>query len=408
MKIFKHILILIIIILSGLTMVSCLDESTQSPISKVTIQVGMPHGFKDSVHYANQYIILRSNRIQYRALTDSLGKAVFANVIPDVYSVSTSLELTGDQYVAYSDTIVENKGVILSGNLAKEQVFAEKSLQLNLTKSVKQSLLISKIYTSGTKDALGKSYSADGYIEIFNNSDVIQYVDGLYLGLVEAESVIAFPASANPIYIHARQVFRFPGGGQENPVLPGKSIVIANSAINHTIAAPTSVDLSNADFEAKSTKFSNNSNVKAINLIYTAYASLLYMNLTNGGDNGAFLFKTNDDVSKYPFEYIPGKTSGNRYIRIPAETVIDGIEVLRNRAVTGPDINTKRLQSFIDAGYMFISSISGYTHESIDRKVDTGKSGTRIYLRDTNNSLQDCINVTDPSPRKYDKPLLLQ
>ena len=101
MKIFKHILILIIIILSGLTMVSCLDESTQSPISKVTIQVGMPHGFKDSVHYANQYIILRSNRIQYRALTDSLGKAVFANVIPDVYSVSTSLELTGDQYVAY-------------------------------------------------------------------------------------------------------------------------------------------------------------------------------------------------------------------------------------------------------------------------------------------------------------------
>jgi len=408
MKIFKNIVLSFIIALSGLTMVSCLDESTQSAIPKVTIQVSMPHGFKDSLHYANQYITLQSNRIKYRSLTDSLGKAVFSNVIPDVYSVSTSLELTGDQYVAYSDTIVENKGVILSGNLTKQLIFNEKTLELYLTKAVKQSLLISKIYTSGTKDALGKSYTADGYIEIFNNSDETQYIDGLYLGLVEAESVIAFPASTNPIYIHARQIFRFPGTGQENPILPGKSIVIANSAINHTITAPTSVDLSAADFEAKSTKYSNNSNVKAINLIYTAYASLLYMNLTNGGNNSTFIFKTNDDVSKYPIDYIPGKTSGNRYIRIPAETVIDGVEVLNNKAVTGPDINSKRLQNFIDVGYMFISSISGYTHESIDRRVNTATSGTRIYLRDTNNSLQDCINVTDPTPRKYDKPLLLQ
>ena len=407
MKRFKTIFLFFIILLSGLTLVSCLDVSVQSPIQKLVIQVSMPHGFKDSLHYANQYITLRSNRIQYRVLTDSLGEAVFSNVIPDVYSVSTSMELTGDQYVAYSDTIVENKGVILSGNL-DTLIFTEKTFQLKLNKAVKQNLLISKIYTSGTKDINNKNYVADNYIEIFNNSDEVQYLDGLYLGLVEAESITAFPASANPIYIHARQVFRFPGAGKDNPILPGKSIIIANSAINHTIAAPTSVDLSTADFEAKNSKFSQNSNVKAIDLTYTTYAGIPYMNLTNGGDNGTFIFKTNDDVKKYQMDYIPGKTIGNRYLRIPAETVVDGIELLRNKAVTGPDINTKRLQSFIDAGYMFFSSISGYTHESIDRKVDTGKSGTRIYLRDTNNSLQDCINVSDPTPRKYDKPLLLQ
>jgi len=389
-------------------MVSCLDETTPTAISKITVQVAMPHGIKDSVHYANRYVILKSNRLEYKVLTDSLGKAVFENVVPDIYSVSTSCEISGDQYIAYSDTVVENKGVIFSGSLAKEQLFSEKTLQLALTKSIKQSLLISKIYASGTKDALSKNYTADAYIEIFNNSDETQYMDGLYLGLVEAESVIAFPASSNPIYIHARQIFRFPGSGMDNPILPGKSIVIANSAINHTISAPTSVDLSTADFEAKSTKFSNNSNVKTFELIYTAYASLLYMNLTNGGDNGAFLFKTNDDISTYPIEYIPGRVSGNRYIRVPAETVIDGVEVLRNKATTGPDPNSKRLQSFIDAGYMFISSISGYTHESIDRKVDVAKSTNRTYLRDTNNSQNDFKSVTDPSPRKYDKPLLLE
>ena len=404
----KQISIFLILLVLVVSMVSCLDETTPTAISKITVQVAMPHGIKDTVHYANRYIILKSNRLEYKVLTDSLGKAVFENVVPDIYSVSTSWEISGDQYIAYSDTIVENKGVIFSGSLAKEQLFSEKTLQLALTKSIKQSLLISKIYASGTKDALSKNYTADAYIEIFNNSDETQYVDGLYLGLVEAESVIAFPASANPTFIHARQIFRFPGGGMDNPILPGKSIVIANSAINHTISAPTSVDLSTADFEAKSTKFSNNSNVKAINLIYTAYASLLYMNLTNGGDNGAFLFKTNDDISTYPIEYIPGRVSGNRYIRVPAETVIDGVEILKNKAVTGPDVNAKRLQNFIDACYMFISAISGYTHESVDRKVDNGKSAVRTYLRDTNNSLNDFKSVTDPSPRKYDKPLLLE
>ena len=404
----KYISIICILLISLLGMVSCLDETTPTAISKITVQVAMPHGIKDSVHYANRYVMLKSNRLEYKVLTDSLGKAVFENVVPDIYSVSTSCEISGDQYIAYSDTVVENKGVIFSGSLAKEQLFTEKTLQLALTKSIKQSLLISKIYASGTKDALNKSYTADAYIEIFNNSDETQYMDGLYLGLVEAESVIAFPASANPTFIHARQIFRFPGSGMDNPILPGKSIVIANSAINHTIAAPTSVDLSTADFEAKSTKFSNNSNVKTFELIFTAYASLLYMNLTNGGDNGTFLFKTNDDISTYPIEYIPGKVSGNRYIRVPAETVIDGVEVLKNKAVTGPDVNAKRLQNFIDAGYMFISAISGYTHESVDRKVDNGKSAVRTYLRDTNNSLNDFKSVTDPSPRKYDKPLLLE
>lgn len=404
----KQTSLIYILLFSLFSMVSCLDETTPTVLPRITVEVAMPHGIKDSVHYAHRYVTLKSNRMEYTALTDSLGRALFENVVPDIYSVSTSWEISGDQYIAFSDTIVENKGVIFSGSLAKEQLFSEKILQLTLTKSVKQSLLISKIYSSGTKDALNKSYTADPYIEIFNNSDETQYVDGLYLGLVEAESVIAFPASANPTYIHARQIFRFPGSGHDNPILPGKSIVIANSAINHTISAPTSVDLSTADFEAKSTKYSNNSNVKAIDLIFTAYASLLYMNLTNGGDNGAFLFKTNDDVSTYPIEYIPGRVSGNRYIRVPAKSVIDGVEVLKNKAVTGPDVNAKRLQNFIDAGYMFISSISGYTHESVDRKVDVAKSSNRIYLRDTNNSLNDFKSVTDPGPRKYDKPLLLE
>jgi len=368
----------------------------------------MPHGFKDSVKYANQTVFLKSNRITYSSITDSFGVAVFKEIIPDIYSISTTCEIGGEKYIQLADTIVENINVVLSGNLQKEQVFENKHIILLLSKALKQSLLVSKVYASGTKDNNNKNYIADKYIEIFNNSDEVQYMDGIYMGLVEAESVIAFPASSNPGYVYARQVFQFPGTGHDHPVQPGKSIVIANSAIDHTVNSPNSVNLFNVDFEAKSPTYSNNSNVPEIKLIYTAYASLIYMNLVNGGDNGLFLFKTKDKVAEYPIFYIPGKTSGNRYMRIPISVLFDGVETLKNKATVGPDVNTKRLQSFVDAGFMFITATSGYTHESIERRVDASQSNAeRVYLIDSNNSSNDFRTVTDPTPKKYDKALLM-
>lgn len=279
---------------------------------------------------------------------------------------------------------------------------------LKLNKSIKENLIISKVYASGTKDNNNKNYVADRYIEIFNNSDEIQYIDStIYFGLVEAESVIAYPASSNPGYVYARQIFRFTKT-DSIPILQGKSIVIANSAINHTDFSPNSVNLQNADFEAKNTTFSNNPIVPGLELIYSAFPALIYMNLINGGDNGAFLFKTNANVRSFPIFYIPGKETGNRYMQIPIELVFDGVETLKNFVTTGPKPQTKRLQNFVDAGYMFITASSGYTNESIERRVDNSKSDTeRYYLMDTNNSSNDFRVVTDPTPRKYDKPLLL-
>jgi Protein of unknown function (DUF4876) len=96
------------------------------------------------------------------------------------------------------------------------------------------------------------------------------------------------------------------------------------------------------------------------------------------------------------------------FMRLPNTNVMDGVEILTYKT-TGVDINSKRLHHFIDAGYMTISSTGGLNHESVERKVDTHKSiGGRIYLIDTNNSQNDLINITDPTPKKYDKPLLNQ
>ena len=53
-----------------------------------------------------------------------------------------------------------------------------------------------------------------------------------------------------------------------------------------------------------------------------------------------------------------------------------------------------------------ISSVNGYNHESVERKVSKEADG-RYYLTDTNNSSADFVTCTDPTPRKYDKEGLL-
>jgi hypothetical protein len=403
----KSIKFLIYFLIFGF-LASCQEETIHIPISKIVVTVTMPDGIKPELKFAKRLVTLRSERMIYTATTDDNGKAEFADIIPDIYNLYASWELSGQEYVQMADTIVENKAALISGIKSKMMVFSEINIELNTDLSIKQSLLISKVYASGTRDINNARYEADPYVEIFNNSDEDQYVDGLYLALVEGDSPMGFPASLNPATLHARQVYRFPGNGTDYKILPGKSIIIANSARNHTFIAPTSVDLQNSDFEFKGVKYPNNDNVIGMIQIYTAYIAIKEINLQRGGVNSLCLFSTTDNVANYPLDYIPGKTSGNMFMRLPNTNVMDGIEILTYKT-TGVDINAKRLQHFIDAGYMTISATGGLNHESVERKIDTQKSiGGRIYLIDTNNSQNDLINLTDPTPKKYDKPLLNQ
>jgi len=391
MKLFSIKAILILFV-SIQVFSSCIDQEPQKLIEEFSIQFSMPQNVGDTV-YAYQSVQLKSNRISYTATTDSLGKVVFKGIIPGIYSISTHKSLTSEISLV-ADTLQYN-------------LFRSESLKMKVNKSIKASLIISKVYASGTKDNNNKNYVADRYVEIYNNSDTIQTIDNtFYFGLTEAESVIAFPASKNPGYVYARQIFRLISDNTKETILPGASIILTNSAIDHTEFSPNSVNLRIADYEAKNTTYSNNSEIKGLELIYSAFPALIYMNLINGGDNSAFLLRTTENVRTFPIFYIPGKENGNRYMQVPIQYVIDGVETIKNYT-TGPRPETKRLQSYVDAGYMFITAISGYTHESIERRVDVSKSTTeRVYLMDTNNSSNDFRVVTDPTPRKYDKPLL--
>ena len=364
----------------------------------------MPEGCRADAAYAQQQVNMKG-AVSYTFETDARGMVAVESIVPGIYDIITNMELTGAEYKALLEgeaSVEDNARVNIGVSLMNCRIFTAEDMRIQLNAAVLKGLLIAKIYYSGTRDNMDRTYTTDSYVEIFNNSDEVQYLDGKYLGLAESVSPAAYPAKDNPDSIYLRQVCRFPGTGTEHPVSPGGSVVIAaRSARNHVESAATSVDLSGADFEVKAMEGSGNPDVPMLPIVSNS-TNILTFNLLSGGPNAVVLIETDEDLLDWPEVYQRGKTSGELFRRMHRKFVADGVECLKKPAQTDPDVNTKRLQADVDAGYAVITSVNGYNHESVERKVSRFEGG-RYYLTDTNNSTADFVVCTDPTPRKYDK-----
>ena len=386
-----------------LAALSCTREAPR-PTEAFLLEFRMPEECKSTAQYKNQRVFINGD-INYEFETDIAGMVTVDELVPGIYDIITNWEMSGKEYKALlknPENVDDKARVIVGASLMNQRIFRAEDLVIDLSAAVVKGLMISKIYYSGTKDQMERNYGTDSYIEIFNNSDEPICIDGKYLGLAESVSPAAYPANENPDSIYLRQICKFPGSGSEYPVQPGASIVIAaKSARDHRESAQNTVDLSHADFEVKVIEGSGNPDVPMLPIISNS-TKIQYFNLLNGGPNAVVLFETDEDVLSWPEVYQRGKTSGEMFRRIHKSVVIDGVECLKKPAQTDPDVNTKRLQAEIDAGYITITAINGYNHESVDRKVSRYENG-RYYLSDTNNTSADFVVCTDPTPQKYDK-----
>ncbi len=403
----KRLLTILSIFLTLLLFIGCTREEPVQ-VKNMKIEFNLPSNFKADIKYAGKDVVFTSQYATYTFVTDNNGVLTIPEIIPDEYTIYTSWEISGAQYkqMINSNELVEDKAtILLKATLAKYPLFTQKDIKMALDMLVMRSLLISKVYYSGTKDNSNRNYIVDSFVEIFNNSDEVVYADGKYLALAESVSPAAYLAKDNPEYIFTRQICRFPGNGSTYPIEPGKSIVIAaRNARDHRLSASTSVDLSNADFEVKDTDGTGNPDVKALPVISSS-TTIKFFNLITGGPNAVFLFETDEDIMSWPEQFAPGKSAGERFRRIPVSVVLDGVEFLKNSSGTGPDLNLKRFQDIVDAGFAFINASSGYTNESLERKI-SGVVDGRLMLRDSNNSTQDFVIISGPVPRNYENPLL--
>lgn len=399
-----------ILITCGLfALTSCADYSDATVETSARIQILKPKEFTGPSTLAGHEVILQQGSTRLSATTDVNGVATFNGIIPDVYDLSCSWEITEAEYHQATGSNQAVSGCTVSGSQNALLIKEEQTIPLSTQLSINQDIIISKIYYAGSKDNNNRNYMAGKYIEIYNQSSKEIDVAGFYIGLVEAEGTQAYTlqnlhdAYADSVVL-LKQIFRIPAT-TSHKVAAGGSVLIVNSAIDHT-ANNTSLenDLSGADFEAKdysSNPVQNNPATPALELIYTMYPSISNMNLVQSGPCGVVIFRTDEDPAALPTTYSYGKTSGNQWKLLPKRMILDAVEVLSNKA-TGVDVATKRLYNDIDAGYTYINAASGRNGEVVYRKTSKKTANGRIILTDTNNSSNDFKVSSTIKPREYD------
>ena len=389
----------------------CVDYNDEAKAISTTIQINAPVGFTSGGNLSGRTVTLTSNSGNtLTAKTDDKGMAEFHQIIPDVYTISTSWDIDQAEYtVATGKAASEGYFATISGNSNNQLIKSDNKISLNTNLVAGASLLISKMYYAGSKDNNNKNYGAGLFLEIYNQTNSDIDVSGLYIGLIETNSTPAYTLdNLKDVYkdtvVLCKQIFRIPITSS-HMIAPGGTIILTNSAIDHTINGAHEFNLLNADYEAKDVtgKTVNNSATPALDLIFSNLTNFSKMNLLNSGPNGIIIFRTKENVADFKTTYPYGKTKGNLYSLVPKKYVIDGVDILKYSA-TGVDLATKHMSEDIDGGYTNINAISGYNGEVIYRKTSTrrGTNGHKI-LQDSNNSINDFQTSTTINIREYDE-----
>jgi Cna protein B-type domain. len=376
---------------------SCLKEP-----SLVSYSLDLKVDFGTSLQLANKsgaIVTLTSQQKNYKvsARTDESGKIQFQSLDPGIYSVVVSYSSTSGEY---------------SGQ-ASISVFSNMTDTVALKKGVFGALIIKEFYFSGSRTPAGKSYYADQYIEIYNNTDEVRYADGISVFEHESSGTGVNMWESIKDTIVGQMIWTIPGNGKQYPVQPGKSIIIAQDGINHRDdpnGNPLSpVNLGNADFEfyvaTKNNKdvdsptaanmvddYLSNTNISEIAFRVQGGSALIIAKLPGNSEAERKAYIAKNLVAK---EFASG-SSTIYYPKIANKYVIDAVETVEDEA----HATYKRLPADIDAGYTYIISGS-YSGKCVRRKVKEIVSG-RVVYQDTNNSTNDFLKDVDPMPKIYE------
>lgn len=308
----------------------------------------------------------------------------------------------------------------LNGIKSNVEVFADRQVAIDLVASVGSALIFKQVYISGVPDW----YFQDAFFEIYNNTDDVQYLDGIILGVVDfglapqtwtkdQPSVwMSGDVYANGKYPLTSHVQCFPGNGTDFPVQPRTSVIVASNPVDHTARelgatdSPSPVDLSNADWQL----YTDNAfpadtridGIPAMTFLWKTFGREM-MPATEG--QPVVLARLKNGLS--PVDYvadpesvasIPGGTT--KCLLIPGDCILDAIDIVP----ADPACHFKRIEAKDDAGMAWFTGADGvsngeYSGKSLRRKVVGFTASGKAILKDTNNSSNDFIIGGDtPSP----------
>ena len=303
------------------------------------------------------------------------------------------------QYRLIVTAKVTDEAAAYAQGTADVALFAEQTTTVSLHKVVKSPLLFKAIYTAGAK----QRYLQDSYFEIVNNSDEVQYLDGLILSAPQGTQIQKNAWQSHGIenlYACGQgTVVAFPGSGKEHPILPDQSVLIANDAANHkelSEGESKCPDLSKADWEIYLDKAKGDVDYPAPNLKVLFYNNTAMKSFGIGVFGRAYILArcpegmSVDDFAANPSNLMtmPGTTATMQYLMIPSSYVLDAVDVWKRNSSTHYPVFLPKDDA---EGVLQADTWSG---KGIQRKVSKTENG-RKYYQDTNHSANDWdSNVT--------------
>lgn len=410
----KITLYLIMILCFTVAFTSCEDDKNEVPQVTIPISLIAPEEVEDAVIsgvVATVKNITTGKETEIPADQVSARSAASFNFTITVDEGFYNITVEGDIAYTFHEQQVSSKVRAYKENVSLTQQGSIASLTMegflhNEATEATGDFVIAEIFFTGTLTPEGKQYVGDSYFRIYNNSSDTLYADGLIIAESKFNTVRKYDyrpdIMSTDFAINA--MYRVPGNGKEHPVLPGKSILICDNAIDHTQANQNSFNLMKADFEwyDVSTKPTitdvNNPDVPDMDKIYAStltiwsphnrgFCSYVLARMEEGMDKDTYL---RDYTYHYEYDMVlPSGTytmNGDCY-RIPNNWVLDAVNCsIESNFVwllTSPSL---------DLGWTHCGTVDmdkTRYGKSVRRKVATTTANGRKILKDTNNSTVD-------------------
>lgn len=380
---------------------ACKKKNEIPVVEKYTVQVTYPSSYlQTNAQGVTVTLTNATTNTTVTATTGTDGTASFSGMIEGSYQLFATVTLSAAAAAELNGTSAE---ISLNASALNQQVTNGGSVTLQLTGGKTGGLVFKQVYYTCSKTTSGTSYLQDQFYELYNNTSDTLYADSLCLadvqgnpGITATSVATGFQSDQSNVYV--RNIWMVPGTGKTYPVAPGKSFLIAQTAINHKTDAgnTNSIDLGTgiADMEVyvNSGKDVDNPDVPNMLGVYTANQATYWLTYVYGA---SMIIFRHPDPASLPGYTEPGTTATALYVQVPVDNVIDGVEFLGNVNYA----SLKRIPTVIDAGFNACSGT--YNGEAMMRKVKGTSASGQVVLQDTNNSTQDFEVIKPPVPKAW-------
>lgn len=382
---------------------SC-KKDKEIKIHTVTVQLAYPATSSFTVT-EGVTVKMAGKGTSFEAKTNAEGKATFS-VPTDIYEISATDPRSNAGIAFIYNGLKSNIAVVDGWNSAD-------IIKLDLTESTTSQIVIKEVFTGGSVKEDGTTFSFDGYVILYNNSDTKANLGNLCIGTIgpaNSTGTNNFYTSGKLLYEDEKWMPALSGFWhfQQNvSVDPGKQIVIAlHNAVNNAVTHPKSINFANPEYYAMYDvatpyKFASYY-VSPSELIPTSHylKAIVYGTGTAWTPSftspGIFIF---DPKGTTPAAFGADATTTSALSaaytskKVKTDWIVDGIEAFSSASTE----NKKRFLPNVDAGYVYHINKFGY---SIYRNVD--KAATEA-LAANNGKLVYNYNLGTTTVKDFDK-----